>query len=299
MTEIYRSDRSGRWFGEFILKGIAMGLLQSHLDAVESKLLATSLVPANAGHSIHKGTPRETFIREFLEEHLSQNLAIGTGEIIDANSKVGESRNQMDIVLYRKEFPRLSFGGGIYGFLAESVVATIEAKSTLTSHDLATSMVSAHRAKRLSKSVIRGFEDGYRPPNILSFVVAYDGPASMETVHGWLEPICKKEGINYPSLPAHQERQKRQAVSSTSVDAIFVLGRGAVTFDTWPLKFVADETYQSLPDLKWIIADVDRGALALLFLWLTSAASGVCHSWLDATPYLRNLDYPITCSDEP
>jgi len=276
-----------------------MGLLQSHLDAVESQLLATSQIPANSGHPLHKGTPRETFIRKFLEEHLPQNLAIGSGEIIDANSKVGESRNQMDIVLYRREFPRLSFGGGIHAFFAESVVATIEVKSTLTSDELAKSMVSAHRAKRLSKSVIACAEAGYCPPSILSFVIAYDGPAQMETVHGWLDPLCKKHGITYPRLPPNEQRQKRQTVSSTCVDAIFVLGRGAVTFDTWPMQFVTDDVHDALPGLKWIIADVERGALVLFFLWLTSAASGMRHSWLDSTPYLAGLDYPVTCSDEP
>ncbi|WP_320660073.1 DUF6602 domain-containing protein [Enterobacter asburiae] len=63
-------------------------MLLAHMSAVEEQLLATSKIPANSGHSLHKGTPREAFIREFLEAHLPSTLAIGTGEIIDSESSL-------------------------------------------------------------------------------------------------------------------------------------------------------------------------------------------------------------------
>jgi hypothetical protein len=106
-------------------------MLKSHMDAIENHLLQISQIPANSGHTLHRGTPREAFIKEFLETHLSENVAIGTGEIIDASSQPRELRNQYDIVLYKKNYPKLDFGGGINGFLIESVVATIEVKSVL------------------------------------------------------------------------------------------------------------------------------------------------------------------------
>ena len=108
-------------------------MIAAHLAAVEKYLLALSQVVANTGHSLHKGTPREWFIREFLEDHLSERVGVGTGEIIDAQAKADEPRNQIDAVIYKRDYPKLAFGGGITGFLAESVVATIEVKSTLTS----------------------------------------------------------------------------------------------------------------------------------------------------------------------
>jgi hypothetical protein len=83
-----------------------MGLLEQHMKAIEVQLLATSQIPSNSGHSLHKGTPRESFIGKFLEEHLSESLALGTGEIIDANSAPNQSRNQIDIVVYRRDYPR-------------------------------------------------------------------------------------------------------------------------------------------------------------------------------------------------
>ena len=104
-------------------------MLKTHVDAVEGSLLATSQIAANTGHSLHKGTPRESFIKEFLEGHLSERVAIGTGEIIDAksppNPPATAQRPQFDIVLYKRDYPKLNIGGGISAFLAESVVATI------------------------------------------------------------------------------------------------------------------------------------------------------------------------------
>jgi hypothetical protein len=63
-------------------------MLRAHLDAVEKWLLAASAIPHNAGRTIHRGTPREVFIREFLAEHLGRRVSIGTGEIIDAESSL-------------------------------------------------------------------------------------------------------------------------------------------------------------------------------------------------------------------
>jgi hypothetical protein len=59
-----------------------MGMLEAHMSAVESALLQTAQIPANAGHTLHRGTPRENLIVNFLKSHLSENVAIGTGEII-------------------------------------------------------------------------------------------------------------------------------------------------------------------------------------------------------------------------
>ena len=74
-------------------------MLKSHMDAIEDHLVSISKIPANSGHTLHKGTPREAFIKEYLEGHLSPNVAIGTGEIIDAASQPGAARNQFDIVI--------------------------------------------------------------------------------------------------------------------------------------------------------------------------------------------------------
>jgi hypothetical protein len=139
-------------------------MLTAHMSAVEDQLLAISRIPANSGHSLHKGTPREAFIREFLEKHLNSTVSIGTGEIIDSKSKPGDRRNQFDIVIYKHNYPRLDFGGGINGFLVESVVATIEVKSTLDKAGIEQAVKAARAAKLLQKNEMRSFSTGYIPP---------------------------------------------------------------------------------------------------------------------------------------
>ena len=107
-------------------------MLKSHFEAIESKLKAQFDMTHNMGHATNKGSSREVFIKEFLKHHLSERIGIGTGEIIDANSKPGDARNQHDIIIYKNDYPKLHFDNSdIDIFLAESVLATIEIKSTL------------------------------------------------------------------------------------------------------------------------------------------------------------------------
>jgi hypothetical protein len=217
-------------------------MLKAHMAAVEATLLATSTIPANSGHSLHKGTPREAFIRQFLQDHLSERVAIGTGEIIDHNSSPNppaqQQRPQFDIVLYDRSYPKLSFGGGVSAFLAESVVATIEVKSTVDAADVEQSMLAARYAKNLTRNLVTSFTTGYCPPGIINYVVAYSGPAQMKTVAGWLPGLHAKHSIPIPTLPGTGDA--RLNCASPSLDAIFVLGRGFVLFDNAPIGFVKD-----------------------------------------------------------
>jgi hypothetical protein len=245
-------------------------MLKAHVDAVEGTLLATSQIAANAGHSLHKGTPRESFIRQFLEGHLSERVAIGTGEVIDATSPPNPpstaQRPQYDIVLYKRDHPRLDIGGGISAFLAESVVATIEVKSSLDSGDIEQSVRAALYAKRLTRNTIQSFSAGYHPPSILNYVVAYAGPAQMSTVHGWIAPAHAKHGIPARLLPPTGDA--RVAVPSPSLDGIFVLGKGFVVYDNFPIGFINDTARQQAPAACWSVADAPRGSLLLLFMVL-------------------------------
>jgi hypothetical protein len=62
----------------------------------EGALLVVSRIPANSGHTLHRNTPGEAFVREFLELHFPASLAIGAGEMIKDNSSLflGLRRNQ-------------------------------------------------------------------------------------------------------------------------------------------------------------------------------------------------------------
>lgn len=273
-------------------------MLLSHFNAIENVLLQKFKIPANSGHSLHKGTPRETFIREFLQDHLSELIGIGTGEIIDKDSKPKTQRNQNDIVLYRKNFPTIDFGSGIKAFLAESVVATIEVKSTLTEDELKNSFNSIINTKKLTRKFDAIFSSGYVPPSILSVIIAYDGPANMDTVKGWIDKYNTANNISYPVLPL--KSNEREKVISPLADLIIVLGKGFIKFDNGPFTFYNTTSLEdlaiqlsnrqiSIPNFKWIISSQKENNLVILFTLLTMAISGTLSLSTDISPYLTHL----------
>jgi len=262
-------------------------MLKTHINEREGVLLATSKVPAHSGHPLHKGTPREAFIKEFLTGHLSEKVAIGTGEIIDASSKPSEPRNQHDIVIYKRDYPKLDFGGGVNAFLVESIVSTIEVKSTLTAEELRKAFVAAKKLKGLKRNVSQSMRFGYIPPSVVSCVVAYDGPAAMETVYRWIQEINVSEGILYPQMPATVNDRSR--IICPAVDAIIILGKGLLYFDNTPLGFLPDAERQRNPNAKWVWVECERGSLLFLFMLLTMAVGGTDNAILNPGPYLSDF----------
>lgn len=258
-------------------------MLKTHMDAVENSLIHISQIPASSGHPLHKGTPREAFIKEFLEGHLSANVAIGTGELIDANSVPGAPRNQFDIVIYKRNYPRLDFGGGINGFLIESVIATIEVKSVLDQGAIDQAVKAAHAAKSLTPNVNKSFTSGWIPPRVLNFVVAYRGPAQMGTVQGWIANSHQTLGIPMPSWT----QADRLTVPGTALDGVFVLGKGFTKLDNSPLTF----NTQQAPGTQ-VICDTTSGNLLMLFLALQEASDNIEGAWLNAIPYIQSASFP-------
>jgi len=265
-------------------------MLKSHMDAIEQSLIAISQIPANSGHTLHKGTPREAFIKEYLEAHLPSNVAIGTGEIIDANSKPGQKRNQYDIVIYKRTYPKLDFGGGISGFLVESVIATIEVKSLLTQSEFSTAAKSAYNCKQLKANTVSSFHAGYIPPSILNYIVAYKGPASIKTVHGWVATEYQKHGITQTAIPS--DESKRISTPANAIDAVFVLGSGLMYYDNVPMGFSNEQHRKSNPSSKWIFTDTPDGNLLFLFMMIQGATANLEGKWLNSGPYLSSFTLP-------
>ena len=210
-------------------------VLASHLNATERYLVALAGIQENAGHTLHKGTPREVFIREFLSNHLAATVDVGTGEVIDANSKPGERRNQIDAVVYRREYPKLDFGGGITGFLVESLVAAIEVKSTLDRSGVMQAVGAARRLKQLIRNTSPIMR--YGNPSLLPkcIIVAFDGPTNIGTVHDWVEESHKELGISIPTMPPTSVA--RQSIPSPGLDGVFILRKGFVHFVNQPFEY--------------------------------------------------------------
>jgi hypothetical protein len=263
---------------------VSRPIIEAHFDACEKHLMSASAKAANAGHPNTKGEPREEFVSGFLTEHLAKTVAVGRGEIIDAHSTVGERRHQHDIIIYRSNFPKISLSEGVEMYFAESVVATIEVKSVLTKVELETGISAAHDTKRLKRNTFKSFESGYVPPGILSFLVAYDGPANIGTVSGWLTEIEQRKGLNRKTLPpSHEERAK---IVSDGLEAIFLLQRGMLVFDNGPISLMPDETRRTSPSAHWTMVEQVNNNLMWLFVMLTSAVEGINAEWTNWDAYL-------------
>ena len=255
-----------------------------HLAAVERRLLCSSGVPNNAGHPIHKGAPREAFIREFLAGHIGSRAAVGTGEIIDATSRPGGSRNQIDIVLYKSEFPTIDLGGGLNAFFAKSVIATIEVKSTLSKAALGKAMKSAIAVKKLERHLTRHMLSASPAQGIVSVVVAYKGPSDSGTILNWLTDLDRENGVNTKQLPPRGDQ--RLLIQSGGLEGVFVLGKNSVVFDYDAVSVVDDKNRGFYPDAKYQYWNSESGHLLWLFMLLTHAVSNAQGQWPDLSHYL-------------
>jgi len=270
-------------------------MIQCHLSAIENSILELSKIQYNAGHSVHKGTPRELFIKNFLENHLGKTVSFGSGEIIDSRSQQKESRNQHDIVIYRNEFPRLDFHGGITAFLAESVVATIEVKSNIDFKGLKVAFVSAMRCKNMIRNYFDGLTNLYFPQKILNYIVSYDGPQRVETVYKWIKRLESELEFQYQMMPASKE--KRIDICSPGLDGVFILGKGFIHFDNFMIDCVHRNIRADNPSMKWVMVTSETANLLVLFLNLSQIICSYPQKAIQLIPYLKEMNGKIQWGD--
>lgn len=261
-------------------------ILLEHCNRIEEKLIAEYRVSATASHPVNKGTSRESFIKEFLADHLCSQVSIGKGEIIDCHSKPEIVRNEFDIVIFKNNYPKLKFGGDINGYLIESVLATIEVKSTIDKKGLKQAVGAAVTVKNLSRNVQEALQAGYIPPAVMNFVVAYDGPSNMSTILEWLKEIYTENNLQDNSLyKTHDERKK---IISKSIDAIIVLNKGFAFFDNMAIHLDSpiDSNGQKI---QWVYANSQSGSLYMLFLLLIQSTCNLQVDWLNLGPYMSSF----------
>lgn len=303
-----------------------------HLHKVEDVLLKKSEILNNAQHNGIKGTAREIFIKEFLQDHLSEKLSIGTGHIIDCNStnisyklrlmsqstsirkgeiyidieeeykslkyqvqdpfgitqegilsveefpklkdkikspldlkqirrllpeilqKTSELKHtdnmkpQIDIVIYKNDYPKLNFYGDANFFLIESVVAALEIKSILDDAVLDKYITTTRAINVLhpSKKLFMWTPDtnlDHQNPKTMNYLVAYKTKIPIERIH---------------------ERIKNEP--DNAISGIFILGEGCV----YKNIFLSDKNTKGQCE---IVLERDVCSLAILFLLITKIAS--------------------------
>jgi hypothetical protein len=233
-------------------------MIESHINAIEKVLLAQSHAAKNSGHPNLRGGPREWFIRDFLTAHLPSTLEIGQGEIIDINSipnpPRGSYRPQVDVVIYRRDLPKISYSKTDFAYLSEGVMATIESKSEITNQELENANIAAvkHNSLIRSGSVMTV---GKLHDRIFQYVVAYDGPTNMSTVADWLISQIQTNGWTPNQM----------------VDMIIILGKGVLwKISSFPELVISTATTSNF----WAYIDqTDKNLLSLFIHMLTWAAA--------------------------
>ncbi|MEE8364370.1 MAG: DUF6602 domain-containing protein [Gammaproteobacteria bacterium] len=227
----------------------------------------TELLGIQAKHDIYEDAARATFIRVVLEQFLPGSFAVGSGRVIDAS---GNSSNELDIVIYRRDFPQLNLPGSANVFLYESVLATIEVKTKLirkTFFDAMDNCASmgelnpavnpvALRKLALRNKLVLNENNEYvhedplrtarfnligRPP---SFVYAFSGYQTSlkqlkENIDLWIDHRRKKD-LNYemksfPSMIATQGCFAWRNAAPFAIKKNFMLGLGT---DSTPVRLI-------------------------------------------------------------
>jgi hypothetical protein len=168
-------------------------------------------------------------------------------------------------------------------------------KSRLTKKDLEQSILTARKVKALEQTHFIQPEDLFRLPGIISYVVAYNGLKKMNVVHRWIKEIYKRHGISEPAMGSTW--QKRIKIPSTSLEGIFVLGKGHLYLDNAPINLFNDDDRRQQPTMRWFMADQEQGNLYFLFLLLTQAITVASASQFNPTPYVQGLPSRYGFSD--
>lgn len=212
-------------------------MLQSHFGRIARRLQSEADAAKSFDHSLNKGQIREAFIREFLENNTSTLCGIGTGEIIHSSTASGDPRNQIDVVVYNKTYPKLSLATGIDIFFAETVSSFIEIKSSLKKNHLRE--IAAVTKKIKTSTILK--PQRFNPtgmvktPRPYSFVFAYDGPKKITTVLQWMKEVAADDAYNLDALRATEPKQ-RVFFNNQFIDGVFVLGLGYVLVDALPFQ---------------------------------------------------------------
>ncbi|NBF09174.1 DUF6602 domain-containing protein [Pseudomonas sp. Fl4BN1] len=123
-----------------------------------AKVLESSVSSSIASHSTVLGDARESFIRDVLKRFLPTNISIGSGQIIDSEGGISK---QIDLIIYRNDFPTLRTFGSADVYLIEGVVATVEVKSQLNEVQLFEALENGKSVRNLRPSLLKASLDEY------------------------------------------------------------------------------------------------------------------------------------------
>jgi hypothetical protein len=221
---------------------------------------------ADVTHTGVKGAIREILIRDLFRPLLPSDVGIGTGQIATA---VGKLSPQQDIIIYnRRILPPVLFEETIGIFPVESVLATVEVKTTLTAGTLRSaykhakiiqdySYLSSGKIKEGEQSTSHNVKKAISTIFALSSDLAVGGKTELERF------------------------TKLYAGGDPPVRAICVSGRGYWFYtDEWCYISMNDEHQETM---SYIVGLIDT----LFDVGLTRQQPGLVAYLMDSPPILR------------
>lgn len=153
------------------------------------------------GHDGLRGRLREIVIRELLRPTLPADIGLGTGEIVTA---ANQTSSEQDVVMYDKRIlPPVVMEGASGVFPIESVLYTIEVKSTLSAGELRDAHAKAARLAALEYQpgvfTAEGVPIAHPYKKFVSCLFAFDSDLSGEQKNE-VERYNEIRGDDLPSI---------------------------------------------------------------------------------------------------
>lgn len=135
-----------------------MSIINEWANSVSKMLNADYDMSSLANHKTIIWGSRESALIDILKKFLPRNIVIWKWEIIDSENNKSK---QMDIIIYRSDFPVIDIWWESNIYLIEGVLATIEVKSTLNEVTLFDALNNWKSVKNLRPSILPASLDSY------------------------------------------------------------------------------------------------------------------------------------------
>lgn len=231
---------------------------------------------SSLGHSLPKGHERELIASQFLTTHLPQSVDLESGVLVDQSTldfrQLSQSTSpQLDLVVSRRDHPRLRYYGGTHVLFAESVAAVLEVKSRLTTAELQAVDVHCRKVKSRRRQVVglwAGGADGKGRPDIRVpyYLVCFESAISSRALLNTLGSIADPEN---------------------ALDGLFVLDpqNGQAVLKDLPIHPFGGQTRQGV----YLFADAGTDVLLLFWLVLLGQIDTIKLLFFPHTAYAKGI----------
>ncbi len=179
----YKKDKSM----EDVFPNRINGVIKARLEGLIAQIEESKQV----SHASTKGTLREKYLIDFLQNILPQNYTVTGGFICDVLGKISP---QIDLILSdTSTIPSIAFTGDVSLIPIEAAIGIVEVKSTLKKEDY-------NQLKKQSDAIrsmrpCTEFSPEQTIFGIRMFVFAYESELSIDSIKDWFKQVQELFGV--------------------------------------------------------------------------------------------------------